>query len=73
MNDARFQQGKSSLGFLNPFLYQNAAAMYDVTMGYNDGCLEGDTGFYAAAGWDPVTGSGSPNFPDLVKAALSNQ
>ena len=73
VNDARFQQGKSSLGFLNPFLYQNAAAMYDVTTGYNDGCLEGDTGFYAAAGWDPVTGSGSPNFPDLVKAALSNQ
>ena len=73
VNDARFHKGKSSLGFLNPFLYQNAAAMYDVTTGHNEGCLEGDTGFYATTGWDPVTGSGTPNFPALVQAALSNQ
>lgn len=73
INDARFHNKKSSLGFLNPFLYQNAAAMYDVTSGHNEGCLTHDTGFYATTGWDPVTGSGSPNFPALVKAALSNQ
>ena len=73
INDARFHGNKSSLGFLNPFLYQNAAAMYDVKTGHNEGCLTYDTGFYATTGWDPVTGSGSPNFPALVKAALGNQ
>ncbi|KAL9973831.1 hypothetical protein ACROYT_G020336 [Oculina patagonica] len=73
INDARFHNNKTSLGFLNPFLYQNAAAMYDVTTGHNEGCLTHDTGFYATTGWDPVTGSGTPNFPALVKAALSNQ
>ena len=73
INDARLNNNKSPLGFLNPFLYQNAAGMYDVTTGHNEGCLSGDTGFYAATGWDPVTGFGSPNFPALVKAAVSNQ
>ena len=73
VNDARFHNKKSAMGFLNPFLYQNAAAMYDVTSGHNEGCLTYDTGFYATTGWDPVTGSGSPNFPALVKAALSYQ
>ena len=72
VNDARLHNHKSPLGFLNPFLYQNAAGMYDVTTGHNEGCLSGDTGFYAYIGWDPVTGSGSPNFPALVKAAISN-
>lgn len=71
LNDARFLKQKPALGFLNPFLYQNAAAMYDVTSGNNEGCLDYDTGFYAAVGWDPVTGSGTPNFPDLLKAALN--
>lgn len=73
INDARLNDNKSPLGFLNPFLYQNAAGMYDVTAGHNEGCLSEDTGFYAATGWDPVTGFGSPNFPALVKAAISNQ
>ena len=73
LNDARLQKNKSTLGFLNPFLYQNAATLYDVTSGYNDGCLSGDTGFYATTGWDPVTGSGTPNFPAMVKAALNYQ
>lgn len=73
LNDARLHNKKSALGFLNPFLYQNAASLYDVTTGHNEGCLSYDTGFYATTGWDPVTGSGSPNFPALLKAALSNQ
>ena len=73
LNDARFHNKKSALGFLNPFLYQNAAALYDVTTGHNEGCLSYDTGFYATTGWDPVTGSGSPNYPALLKAAISYQ
>ena len=73
VNDERLHNNKSTLGFLNPFLYQNPGAMYDVTTGHNEGCLSGDTGFYAATGWDPVTGLGTPNFPVLVEAAISNQ
>ncbi|XP_068717998.1 tripeptidyl-peptidase 1-like [Montipora capricornis] len=72
LNDARFQNQKPALGFLNPFLYQNAASMYDVTTGHNEGCLDYDTGFYATAGWDPVTGTGTPNYPVLLKAALKD-
>jgi len=71
LNDARLQNNKSTLGFLNPFLYQNAATMYDVTTGHNEGCLPGDIGFYASTGWDPVTGCGTPNYPAMVNAALN--
>ena len=70
LNDARLQNNKSTLGFLNPFLYQNSATMYDVTAGHNEGCLPGDIGFYASTGWDPVTGCGTPNFLAMVNAAL---
>ena len=28
LNDARLQNNKSTLGFLNPFLYQNPATLY---------------------------------------------
>ncbi|KAK3728842.1 hypothetical protein QZH41_007642 [Actinostola sp. cb2023] len=71
LNDLRFKNGKSSLGFLNPFLYKNAAAMYDVTSGHNEGCDPGDRGFTASEGWDPVSGNGTPNYPALAKAALA--
>lgn len=46
--------------------------MYDVITGYNDGCFEGDIGFYVVVGWDFVIGLGSLNFFDLVKVVLSN-
>ncbi|KAJ7931745.1 family S53 protease [Mycena leptocephala] len=54
-------------GFLNPFLYANAAALNDVSAGSNPGC--GTDGFPAKAGWDPVTGLGTPNFSALKAAA----
>ena len=73
LNDARLQNNKSTLGFLNPFLYQNSATMYDVTAGHNEGCLPGDIGFYACTGWDPVTGCGTPNLPPMVNEALNYQ
>ena len=53
-NDARIAAGKSPLGFLNPFLYQNPSIFNDVTSGNNPGCST--KGFEASAGWDPVTG-----------------
>ena len=45
LNDARLQNKKAALGCFEPFLYQNAATLYDVTTGHNEGCLPGDIGF----------------------------
>lgn len=61
VNDALIAAGKSPLGFLNPWLYSTGfAAFNDITAGTSEGC---DTdGFPAQAGWDAVTGWGSPNF-----------
>ena len=73
LSDARLQNNKSTLGFMNPLLYQKAATMYDVTTGHNEGCLPGDIGFYATTGSDPVTGCGTPNYPAMVNAALNYQ
>jgi len=66
LNDVRLATGKSSLGFLNYFIYQNMDAFNDITEGANSGCGRG--GFPAAEGWDPVTGVGTPNFAKLKSA-----
>ncbi|KAI0046855.1 family S53 protease [Auriscalpium vulgare] len=68
LNDRLIAAGKSPLGFLNPFLYSAAgsAALNDITSGSNPGCST--NGFAAAAGWDPVTGLGTPNFAKLLTA-----
>ena len=68
LNDRLIAAGKAPLGFLNPFLYSaaGAAALNDVTTGDNPGC--GTNGFPAKAGWDPVTGLGTPNFAKLLTA-----
>ena len=70
VNEHRLKANKPVMGFLNPFIYKNPSAFFDVTSGCNEGCLEGDKGFCAAEGFDPVSGYGTPNFPDLVKAAM---
>lgn len=69
INDARIAAGKSPMGFLNPFIYENPSIFNDVTSGNNPGC--GTTGFYAASGWDPITGNGTPNYAKMVEAALA--
>ncbi|KAI0761500.1 family S53 protease [Trametes elegans] len=67
LNDRLITAGKAPLGFLNPFLYsRGASALNDVTSGSNPGC--GTNGFPAKAGWDPVTGLGTPNFAKLLTA-----
>jgi len=72
LNSARMNAGKSSLGFINPFLYSVSSTpgiFNDFTTGDNK-CTENccsKYGFMAATGWDPVTGLGSPNFPALLK------
>ncbi len=62
------------LGFVNPVLYRIARsplygqAFHDVTTGNNTVVVNGVTytGCHAGAGWDPVTGLGSPNAAVLV-------
>ncbi|XP_065830259.1 tripeptidyl-peptidase 1-like [Oscarella lobularis] len=70
VNDHLLQEGQSTLGFLNPLLYQNPTALHDITDGCNEGCQE--TGFCSQKGWDPVTGYGSPNYPTLLEIAKKN-
>lgn len=84
LNDRLIAAGKSPLGckppsqptpiysdhsflVLNPFLYSTgASALTDITSGDNPGC--NTNGFPAAAGWDPITGLGTPNFAALLTA-----
>ena len=68
INDLRVSAGKSTLGFLNPFIYKNLAAFNDVTSGSNNGCTALSKGFAAAAGWDPATGVGTPDYARLSAA-----
>jgi tripeptidyl-peptidase I len=68
VNDALIAAGKSPLGFLNPWLYSEGyKALTDITIGSSYGC--NTSGFPAQAGWDAVTGFGTPNFGELVKLA----
>jgi len=71
-NDYVIGKTGKPLGFVNPLLYQmwgdKPSAFIDITQGDNActeggcNCAPGAGGFNAAAGWDPVTGLGSPNF-----------
>ncbi|KAL8191487.1 UNVERIFIED_CONTAM: polynucleotide 3'-phosphatase [Gekko kuhli] len=78
INDRRLQRGLPPLGFLNPALYRlqkggAASAFYDVTEGCHLSCLDATVegqGFCAVPAWDPVTGWGTPNFPELLHALL---
>lgn len=59
VNDALLAKGKPTLGFINPWLYSKAyKTLTDVTVGSSFGC--NTTGFPAQAGWDAVTGFGTP-------------
>ena len=59
VNDALIAAGKPALGFLNPWLYSTGySAFTDITSGSAIGC--GVSGFPAEAGWDAVTGFGTP-------------
>jgi tripeptidyl-peptidase-1 len=77
LNEQRLNAGKAALGFLNPWIYQSASsnpnAFYDVTQGDNvaaDCCASSELGgFNTAAGWDPVTGVGTPNY-DVLKTLI---
>jgi kumamolisin len=60
---ARLNQAKrKNVGFLNPFLYENAAkgVVQDVAHGTN-AIKKTIGGYEAAKGWDPCTGLGTPD------------
>ncbi|KAE9294139.1 hypothetical protein PF008_g24629 [Phytophthora fragariae] len=78
-NDARLNAGKSPLGFINPLLYYLAEthvdAFHDVVVGNNGAPRSGSTpckdSFTASAGWDAVSGVGTPNFPVISEFIAS--
>ena len=65
LNAVRVKNGGKNLGFLNPWIYKNAAAFNDVTQGTNNDNLK--NGFTAVAGWDAATGVGTPNYAEMLK------
>ncbi|KAL7626034.1 hypothetical protein AAE478_002803 [Parahypoxylon ruwenzoriense] len=68
VNDALISTGRPPLGFLNPWLYSRGhKGLTDIVSGSAVGC--GVDGFPATGGWDPVTGLGTPIFPELVRLA----
>ncbi|KAI5121353.1 hypothetical protein M0805_000661 [Coniferiporia weirii] len=71
VNDARIAAGKAPVGFINPTIYSAdfVSAFNDITHGGNQGC--GTDGFTAVAGWDPVTGLGTPNLTKLMALWLA--
>mmetsp|Transcript_47917 Transcript_47917/g.115192 ORF Transcript_47917/g.115192 Transcript_47917/m.115192 type:complete len:557 (+) Transcript_47917:23-1693(+) len=73
-NDARIQAGKKPLGNLNAWIYQNTGMFRDVTVGNDRISRSGSTvplGFDCEAGWDPVTGWGTVDFPKFLSNAMS--
>ena len=73
LNEARLKAGKKPMGFLNPFLYANPAAFFDVVKGTNaiGRCnCPFPYGFAAAPGWDPATGLGTPHYDKLLAASM---
>jgi len=74
LNDYVNTKTGKPLGFLNPLLYKMAAerptAFHDIILGDNicteGGCNANCKGFVATAGWDPVTGLGSPVYPEML-------
>ena len=76
LNDYLASQGKPPLGFLNPWLYSlKSGEIKDITGGGDNvggcsiGCdLDETLGYNVTAGWDAVTGLGSPNVGLLLRA-----
>eukprot|EP01096_Ripella_sp_DP13-Kostka_P009456 TRINITY_DN3635_c0_g1_i1.p1 TRINITY_DN3635_c0_g1~~TRINITY_DN3635_c0_g1_i1.p1 ORF type:complete len:554 (+),score=287.94 TRINITY_DN3635_c0_g1_i1:13-1674(+) len=76
INSLRLAKNLPTLGWVQPFLYQawasNPQAFQDIT-----DCQKQMTGccpysFTTVAGWDPVTGLGTPNFGVLASIALDS-
>lgn len=82
INGKRLAAGKPAIGWITPTLYalggNHSSIFNDITSGENN-CCAGQAGsqtccqygFFAAAGWDPLTGWGSPNFNKLLAYWMS--
>jgi len=74
LNDYVITKTGKPLGFLNPLIYQMAAAhpsaFHDITVGDNicteGGCTSTCKGFKCTTGWDPVTGWGTPVYTEML-------
>ncbi|KAJ4154749.1 hypothetical protein LMH87_000028 [Akanthomyces muscarius] len=68
INEERISADKKPLGFINPALYKNPSMFNDITSGDQTGGSGNcnGKGFKAASGWDPVTGLGTPKYPELL-------
>jgi len=75
LNDYVISKSGKPLGFISPLLYKMAAAhpaaFTDITVGDNKcteaGCASSCKGFEATKGWDPVSGLGTPVYPEMLK------
>jgi subtilase family serine protease len=71
-NQQAVANGKGTLGFLNTPIYNIGVGssystnFHDITSGNNKPSAGSGTGFNAVAGYDLVTGWGSPNGPTLI-------
>merc|ERR1712028_191297 len=70
LNGLRLAAGKPAMGFLNPFIYANPSAFFDVQAGTNKD--HSKYGFTAVEGWDAATGFGTPNYEALAAAVLAS-
>lgn len=72
INDERLAKGKKPIGFVNPALYNNPAMFNDITIGdmSTNGECDGK-GFSCTPGWDPVTGLGTPKYPEMLDYFMS--
>lgn len=65
LNDYLVSNGKSPLGFLNPFLYKKGyKGVRDIAKGASNVCYS-QTAFPAVQGWDASTGWGVPDFAKM--------
>ena len=87
MNEVSLQCRGTTVGFVNPLLYQMQqqapAAFHDIRLGNNANCpclgsspcacaqSNSCQGYKTAKGWDAVTGLGSPNWP-AMQSYLTN-
>ena len=76
VNQQAAAQGKPSVGFINPAIYEIAESQmyancfHDITNG-NTTWSNSPAAYYAAPGYDLCTGWGSPNGVNLINALVS--
>ncbi|KAF2416085.1 tripeptidyl-peptidase-like protein [Tothia fuscella] len=85
LNAQRLNEGKPTLGFLNPWIYSlEGKGLTDIVTGGSRGCYGKSqysgantvnvpyASWNATAGWDPVTGLGTPLFDQMLNLLPTN-